>query len=209
MTAMAEVGVGTDVEQEWVADMLYGSEPSAAPPTQNLAAGDEGGGGDSGCGTVDLDGTGAADPHPDTGEPDDVNAGAKKTALVLGAGLALAVVAIVAALVRFSDTAPPPPRQRAAPSAAAPIAPAPATATLHPDQDQAIPYTASADCPAGSTSAQALTDTAGDSAWVCVRGAQGAMVDGQVLRVDLGPQLRPLGGVGHARLGCQNPWRKG
>jgi hypothetical protein len=49
-----------------------------------------------------------------------------------------------------------------------------------------VPYTASADCPPGSTSAQALTDTTTDSAWVCVRGTANARVDGQVLRVDFG-----------------------
>ena len=53
-------------------------------------------------------------------------------------------------------------------------------------KEQAIPYTASADCPPGSTSAQALTDTTSDSAWVCVRGGPGSAVDGQVLNVDLG-----------------------
>jgi hypothetical protein len=31
-----------------------------------------------------------------------------------------------------------------------------------------------------------LTDTASDSAWICVRGAPGGQVDGQVLHIDLG-----------------------
>ena len=49
-----------------------------------------------------------------------------------------------------------------------------------------MPYTAAANCPAGSTSAQSLADATTDAAWVCVRGQQGAQVDGQVLHVDFG-----------------------
>jgi hypothetical protein len=90
----------------------------------------------------------------------------------------------VAALVTFGDSAPPP--TRPAPLIAVSAAPAPTPTALPAGGDQAVPYTASANCPAGSTSAQALTDTSSDSAWVCVRGAQGATVDGQVLHVDLG-----------------------
>jgi hypothetical protein len=178
-----------DVEEAWAADMLYGCEPSSAPPTETLVV-DEGekprGPEKSGAAaatedSVQLD----AERQPDESAPPDVNAGAKKTAIVLGAALLCAVAVIVTALVTFSDTAPAP-STRLMPSAAASAAPVPTTALPRADQDQAIPYTASADCPAGSTSAQALTDTTTDSAWVCARGAQGARVDGQVLRVDLG-----------------------
>jgi hypothetical protein len=180
---------GIDAEEAWAADMLYGAEPSAAPHTETL--------------TVDTDiADGASDPGnhaspsrvgdetvvladaPPPDEPRDVNAGAKKTAIVLGAGLALAVAVIVTALVSFNGTAAPP-GPRPAPVAAS-AAPVPITAAPPPDQDQAVPFTASANCPPGSTSAQALADTTSDSAWVCVRGGQGAAVDGQVLRIDLG-----------------------
>jgi hypothetical protein len=167
-------------EDEWAADLLFGPEPSAAPqPERN-------------------DDEELSHPHPDEGTPPtpvaivgpeesiDVNAGAKKTAVALGAGLLVAVVAIVAALTGFgqsdepavADTAPNGPvRAPAAPTQTAP----PPT-----DSDPSVPFTASANCPAGSTSAQALTDTADDSAWVCVRGAPGGQVDGQVLHIDLG-----------------------
>jgi hypothetical protein len=180
---MAKIAMG-DTEDDWAVDRLYGSEPSAAPATETLVA-DEAEMPSNAMGpdeAVDLD---AGDALPGVEERPDVNAGAKKTAMVLGAALLCAVAVIVAALVRFSGTAP---AQSARPTPAVAVAAAPApTPTAAPaDQDQAVPYTASANCPAGSTSAQALTDTGSDSAWVCVRGAEGATVDGQVLHVDLG-----------------------
>jgi hypothetical protein len=170
-----------DTEENWAADLLYGSEPSAAPPTETLVADDAEMRTVIDDAAVELD-SGAAPVAVD--EPPDVNAGAKKTAIVLGGALLCAVAVIVAALVTFSDAAPPP--TRPAPPIAVSAAPTPTPTALPADQDQAVPYTASANCPAGSTSAQALTDTASDSAWVCVRGSAGATVDGQVLHVDLG-----------------------
>jgi hypothetical protein len=170
-----------DADENWAADLLYGSEPSAAPPTETLVADDSEMGSLADDEAVELD-SGAAPAAGD--EAPDVNAGAMKTAIVLGGALLCAVAVIVAALVTFSDAAPPP--TRAAPHIAVSAAPAPTPTALPADQDQAVPYTASANCPAGSTSAQALTDTSSDSAWVCVRGPQGATVDGQVLHVDLG-----------------------
>ena len=159
-------------ENEWAASVLFGPEPSAAPPPErNDEATD-------------------APPPPVASAPQEeplhTNAGAKKTATVLGAGLLLTMVAIVAALTMFghpdepaaADNAPSPlPHPAAAPTQ---TVPAPT------DSDQSVPFTATANCAAGSTSAQALTDTAGDSAWVCVRGAPGGQVDGQVLHIDLG-----------------------
>jgi hypothetical protein len=113
----------------------------------------------------------------------DTNAGAKKVARALGVGVACAVAVTAVALTAFRDREaapqPPPP-----PPLLAPVAPPQSASSAASDSDQAIPYTASANCPPGSTSAQALTDTTSDSAWVCVRGAQGATVDGQVLRVE-------------------------
>lgn len=159
LTAADAATILGDAEDDWAADRLYGSEPSAAPPTETLVA--------------------------DVGEQSDVNAGARKTAMVLGAALLGAAAVTVAALVRFGDTAPAQ-TARPTPAVAVAAAPAPTPTATSADQDQAVPYTASANCPAGSTSAQALTDTSSDSAWVCVRGAEGATVDGQVLHVDLG-----------------------
>lgn len=174
-------------EDEWAASRLFGPEPSAAPqPERN----DDDGGHEDDEKCVPASAERDAPPTPITSvgpeEPIDANAGAKKTAAVLGAGLLAAVVAIVAALTGFghrdepavADTAPSVPmRASAAPTQSVPPP---------PDSDQSVPFIASANCPAGSTSAQALTDTAGDSAWVCVRGAPGGQVDGQVLHIDLG-----------------------
>jgi hypothetical protein len=181
-----------DAEDDWAVDRLYGSEPSAAPPTETLVADaaemprDAMGPDES----VDLD---AGHALPGVEEQPDINAGAKKAAMLLGAALLCAAAVIVAALVTFSDTAParsarptPPVVVPAAPGPTPTAAPAPTPTAAPADQDQAVPYTASANCPTGSTSAQALTDTSSDSAWVCVRGAEGATVDGQVLHVDLG-----------------------
>lgn len=171
-----------DTEEEWAAEMLSGSEPSAAPPTETLLAEEA----EMPSVTaesveaVELDAGGAPAAVE---EAPDVNAGAKRTAVVLGGALLCAVAVIVAALVTFSDNPQPAPRHTAPLTVSAAPAPAPIAAPV--DQDQAVPYTASADCPAGSTSAQALTDTSSDSAWVCVRGSQGATVDGQVLHVEL------------------------
>lgn len=171
-------------EDDWAADRLFGSEPSAAPPAQTPVADEaetpsDAQGPDA---NVDLD---ASAVPPGAGEQPDINAGAKKTAMVFGTALLCAVAVIVAALITFDDTAPTP-SARPMPAVAVAAAPAPTPIAAAADQDQAVPYAASANCPAGSTSAQALTDTSSDSAWVCVRGAQGATVDGQVLHVDLG-----------------------
>src|SRR5260370_2735860 len=98
-----------DAEEDWAADRLDGSEPSAAPPTETLVAeeaempGDATGPDEA----VDLD-AGAA--LADVEEPPDVNAGAKMTAMVLCGALPCAVAVIAAALVTSSGTAPPPTR---------------------------------------------------------------------------------------------------
>jgi hypothetical protein len=52
--------------------------------------------------------------------------------------------------------------------------------------DAPIPFTASADCPLGSTAAQAVAGTDPTRAWVCVR----AGADGQVLTLDLGRPMK-------------------
>jgi len=180
---VADTAPGAD--RDWLAHHLYGAEPSAAPPTERLTDGAEEaekpetivGQHDHQMPPVDLDPPAATEPNP--------NAGAKKAAVWLGAGLLVAVAAIVAASLSVGADPPTSPPHVAAPPS--PLAsPVPTSAGTAPESDQALPYTASANCPAGSTSAQALTDTASDSAWVCVRGAPGAAVDGQVLRIDFG-----------------------
>ena len=171
--------------EDWLAD-VFGPEPSAAPPVQPADAEtppreDVSEAADM----VDLDDSGDTSSRSRDESAPDANAGAKKTAIALGGGLVVAVTAIVAALVAFGDSPAAPPA-RSAPGAVPTASAAPVPAAAPTDVDQAVPFTASANCPAGSTSAQALTDTGSDSAWVCVRGGQGAAVDGQVLHVDLG-----------------------
>ena len=50
-----------------------------------------------------------------------------------------------------------------------------------PNLDGPLPFTASSDCPPGSTAAQSVADPNSTTPWVCVRS-----VDGQVLEIDLG-----------------------
>lgn len=181
MAALADLPAAG--EREWAADMLYGSEPSTPPPPENLSATNDSesvGGGDA-AEPVDLDshehmGAAGAD------DPAEFNTGAMRTVVVMAASLVLAATGIVAALLTFDDSPSPAP-PRPVPTAATSVR---TTAAGAADRDQAIPFTAGANCPAGSTSAQTLTDMTSDSAWVCVRGAQGGRVDGQVLHVDLG-----------------------
>ncbi|WP_157626075.1 hypothetical protein [Mycobacterium sp. 155] len=138
---------------------------------------------------VELDTPTAPGPAATAAGEADPNAGARKVAVWLGTGLVVALTAIVAAVVMFTDhsRSAPPPREPAQ-SAVMPVTPAPAPTSMPPapDSDQVVPYTAAANCPPGSTSAQSLADASTDSAWVCVRGQQGAQVDGQVLHVDFG-----------------------
>jgi hypothetical protein len=168
--------------QEWLAE-IFGPDPSAAPSAHpSQPPGDDTT--VSGASVVNLDAS-ADNEIPngadESAASDNANAGAKKTAIVLAAGLVVAATAIVAALVIFSASPPAPPTHRPAPAAAISV-PAPATVAAPAEQDQSVRFTASANCPTGSTSAQAVTDTSSDSAWVCARGG----VDGQVLHCDLG-----------------------
>ena len=170
-------------EEEWVADMLHGTEASSAPPTETRSEEEFA---ESDSRSAESDARTEAvelDPTPRESDAPDINVGAKRTAVVLGAGMVCASAVIAAVLLTFRDTPPPPPTTSAVPV----LAPTPATQTTSGtslESDHVIPYTASANCPAGSTSAQALTDRTSDSAWVCVRGSQGATVDGQVLRIN-------------------------
>lgn len=137
---------------------------------------------------VDLDAPDAPAAEDDATGATRADAGAKRTALALGVGLVVAVTAIVAALVSFSDDSTPTQQRSDAPTAM-PVAqpqPVPTSAAPTLPQDQSLPYTASAPCAAGSTSAQSLTDTATDSAWVCARGSRDEALEGKVLTVDFG-----------------------
>jgi hypothetical protein len=125
----------------------------------------------------------------------DVNSGAKRAAVWLGSGVLAVAALIVAAFVVFGggpDRVAPPQNHATTPAVAA----APTTANLPvPQQDHAVPFTARTDScspDGGSTeqpaarSPQALRDTGTDSAWVCGRGPQESLLDGQILHVQFG-----------------------
>jgi hypothetical protein len=145
-----------------------------------------------------VDTTAVLDPTPDQGpEPADQDNEKPSTParfskpIVIGFIAITAVVAIglSAAMIAMrpthtvvsdqsSDTAP----QVAVIAAPAPSSPpAPDTGA-----DAPIPFTASADCPLGSSAAQAVAGTDPTRAWVCVR----AGADGQVLTLDLGQPMK-------------------
>lgn len=103
------------------------------------------------------------------------------TPWVLGAFGAAAVVGTILTLVVTMANSP---STESATPAAAPVAPrvvevAPPSAP--PNLDGPLPFTASSDCPPGSTAAQTVADPNSTTPWVCVRS-----VDGQVLEIDLG-----------------------
>ncbi|AFM20624.1 hypothetical protein Mycch_6024 (plasmid) [Mycolicibacterium chubuense NBB4] len=102
------------------------------------------------------------------------------TPWVLGAfGAAAALATVITLVVTMANSPGPTPSP-----AAAPVAPRDvevATPSAPPNTDGPLPFTASSDCPAGSTSAQAVADPNSTTPWVCVRS-----VDGQVLQIDLG-----------------------
>lgn len=182
---------GTD---DWAADLLYGPEPQLITPTTPVTAvlADEpeepsvGQEETTVPDAVDLDehdGESTSPASPRTDGPD--NEPAIRVGFLYAAGVVIAVVVLIGALVMFrgGDREPTPTEPQAdgvatpAPQAE-PVAPTPAP---QPIDNQAIPFTAQADCYAGSTPAQSVTDTATDSAWVCVRGPAGGRGDGWVL----------------------------
>jgi hypothetical protein len=94
-------------------------------------------------------------------------------------GAAAALATAVTLVLTLSNSAPKPvaaPASTVAPRVIEVPAPTPL-----PDADGPLPFTASADCPAGSTSAQSVADPDAQAPWVCVRS-----IDGQVLQIDLG-----------------------
>jgi hypothetical protein len=103
------------------------------------------------------------------------------TPWVLGAFGAAAVLGTIVTLVVTMANSP---SSESAAHSTAPVAPrtvevAPPSAP--PNIDGPLPFTASSDCPPGSTAAQSVADPNSTTPWVCVRS-----VDGQVLEIDLG-----------------------
>ncbi|WP_431241051.1 hypothetical protein ACQ86B_28535 (plasmid) [Mycolicibacterium aichiense] len=126
-----------------------------------------------------------AAPDSQSAHTPDVNAGAKRTLVWMGSGVVLVAVLIVVAFLVFGGGAVPasPPLHKAV---ATPVVVAVPTTPDRPapPRDQAISFDPTTDsCPGGPTSPGALTDTATDSAWVCSRGPQESLLDGQILHV--------------------------
>lgn len=200
---------GTVSTRDWMLEQLLEDGP-ALPLTDDSApaAGGTGGGAPTGVdddptdqenSTVAAVEAAAGRPPQALDEPagrgeqtdQDVNRGAKRTAVWLGAGAAVVAILIVVAFVGFGGGPDPvaPPQN---PAAITGVAAAPTTSAAVPQQDQAVPFTASStsctpDGGAGNQLAArsplALTDTTTDSAWVCGRGPQESRLDGQVLHV--------------------------
>lgn len=103
------------------------------------------------------------------------------TPWVLGAfGAAAALATVITLVVTMANS----PGSTPSKPAAAPVAPRVVEAappSPPPNTDGPLPFTASSDCPAGSTSAQSVADPNSTTPWICVRS-----VDGQVLQIDLG-----------------------
>ncbi|KUH91813.1 hypothetical protein [Mycobacterium sp. IS-1556] len=97
---------------------------------------------------------------------------------------AFGAVAVLGTIITLVVTMANSPSTEPAGPAAAPVAPRVvevAPPSPPPNTDGPLPFTASSDCPPGSTSAQSVADPNSTTPWVCVRS-----VDGQVLEIDLG-----------------------
>jgi hypothetical protein len=129
---------------------------------------------------VDLDSP-SDDPPADSRAASSLPRFTPWVAVTFGAAAVLATVVTVGAGVLTSrDPRPPQPPPHTS-TAARPLEPVPPTATTRATTDAPIPFTASADCPPGSTAAQSLADPQARTPWICARS-----VDGQVLTIDLG-----------------------
>ena len=121
------------------------------------------------------------DPPADSKAPTSLPRFTPWVAVTFGVAAVLATVVTVGAGVLTSrDPRPPQPPPHTS-TAARPAAPVPPTSTTPATTDVPIPFTASADCPPGSTAAQSLADPQARTPWICAR-----PVDGQVLTIDLG-----------------------
>lgn len=113
---------------------------------------------------------------------EDPNAGSRRVLRRLIAGVGATALAIMAGFAACGGGPPrtPAPTHRVGPglTPAASRLPDP----VAPQRDQAVPYTPTTDsCPGGPTSPLALTGTG--TVWVCSRGPQESLLDGQVLHV--------------------------
>ena len=114
-------------------------------------------------------------PEPEPAERGDVNGPPRRALLLFTVGLVTAAAVVVGVARCGTDDPAPPPDD---PAVSAP--PAPAAPAVAVSEAAALPYTATDHCPPGSTGPQPLT---GGGWWVCVRGSQGAELDGQIIHV--------------------------
>jgi hypothetical protein len=124
---------------------------------------------------VDLDNAVGGESSSDDSSP------RRFTPWVLAAFGGVAVVATIVTLVVTMANSPGTESARPAPAPVAPRVVEVAPSTAPPNVDGSLPFTASSDCPPGSTAAQSVADPNSTTPWVCVRS-----VDGQVLEIDLG-----------------------
>jgi hypothetical protein len=124
---------------------------------------------------VDLDDAVGGESSSDDSSP------RRFTPWVLAAFGAVAVIATIVTLVVTMANSPGAESARPAPAPVAPRVVEVAPPTAPPNVDGPLPFTASSDCPPGSTAAQSVADPNSTTPWVCVRS-----VDGQVLEIDLG-----------------------
>ena len=124
--------------------------------------------------------------EPDTEEPRPERFDHRVAVWLGGVAACGVVAAIVGAVVLYGHDGPKlaaPRRDSVAdPAVTAPRITPPSAAPADDGTDQPLPFTASAACPPGSTSAQTLAGADPANAFVCVRDG----VDGQVVDIDLG-----------------------
>ena len=182
--------LNTDTDDEGAADVTDDVPDVDLGPLRLAAFGDE----DS---RVDLDAADTGGPSSKMESPPTSNSGEPSTRgsrpkadvstrrftpWVLAAFGAATVLATVITLVITLANSPSTESSTAPTSAAAPVRVVEvAPPSPPPNLDGPLPFTASSDCPPGSTSAQSVADPNSTTAWVCLRS-----VDGQVLEIDLG-----------------------
>lgn len=180
---------GADQDDDQAASIAHDRE-GLDTLAEALSSPDTGAGADRAC-----DRDSPTDDDPVGAQNVDVDAGARRAAVWLGSTVLAVAVGIVLAFALSGSgpepVAPPAHHTSSAPVSAAPTTTNPAVA----QQEQALPFTAHTDsCTPGggpndqsvARSPQALTDTTTDSAWVCGRGPQESLVDGQILHVQFG-----------------------
>lgn len=179
---MAEAAAPQADTDDWVIDRLFGEDavPGSAQPhsvdSASVASSPD---------VVMSSAEPAEERRSDNVVPDDIADSARHPAMYLGAAVLAAALLIVGAFA-WSDrplhsmkSAPVPERPTTAVTAA------PRTNVAPISSDQAIPFTAAAPgCKGGSTPAQSLSDSTGDSPWVCVRGTPDEQADGQLIHIE-------------------------